>query len=267
MKQRLITAIIGLIVFVPVLFFANAVFFKACFAVISAVAAIEMLNCVGILKKWFISIPLVAFSFALPLMSSFSDTARYNLIISIMLYCISVPVLSNIKVSPEIAGFAFVGVLFCSLSFSCVAMLRENFSVLFILVYLGAWGSDTFAYLVGRCIGKTPLAPKISPHKTLEGAFGGIIADMLLFPLCGYIITLTTQLRANYFLLAFLGFVCAVISQIGDLVMSAIKRSYNIKDFGNVFPGHGGVLDRFDSTLTVAPVLYFILLNFEIFYI
>lgn len=266
MKQRLVTAFLGLVVFVPILFLTNAVTFRICFAIISAISALEMLKCTQCLKKPLISVPLVAFSAAMPIIISLDEIKWYVVILGVMFYCMIALVLSNGSISAQDMGMSYTGVLFVSISYACVAIIREEFSYAFVLVYLGAWISDTFAYIVGRALGKHKLLPNISPKKTVEGAIGGIIADMIVFPLFGLIIMWFTDFNVNFILLSVLGLAVAVISQLGDLVMSAIKRSYGVKDFGKLFPGHGGFLDRFDSTFTVAPLMCLALNIFNILY-
>jgi phosphatidate cytidylyltransferase len=124
------------------------------------------------------------------------------------------------------------------------------------LVFIGAFSTDTFAYFVGKAFGKHKLAPELSPKKTTEGAVGGIIGAGLMFLLYGWIMSAFFALELNMTRLFILGIICAFVGQIGDLVASAIKRHYNVKDFGNLLPGHGGVLDRFDSILFIAPIVY-----------
>ena len=128
------------------------------------------------------------------------------------------------------------------------------------LVFIGAFATDTFAYFVGCGIGKTKLCPSISPKKTVAGAVGGIVGCGICFLIYGVIVNLcfSGQLGGLHFSLPRLfvmGIFCAVISEIGDLVASLIKRQYQIKDFGTLLPGHGGILDRCDSIILVAPAI------------
>jgi phosphatidate cytidylyltransferase len=123
------------------------------------------------------------------------------------------------------------------------------------LIFIGAWATDTFAYFTGVALGKTKILPKVSPKKSLEGSIGGVLgcmAGMLLFGLY-----FTSMFDVPVYHFAILGGICGVVSQIGDWAASAVKRAVNIKDYGNIMPGHGGVLDRLDSVLFVAPVVYF----------
>lgn len=133
-------------------------------------------------------------------------------------------------------------------------------------VLVGACFTDTFALFGGKFFGRRKLAPKISPKKTVEGSITGVIGSILMMMAYGLVVTLINKdMTANYLNLAFLGFVSSVFAQIGDLSLSAIKREAGIKDYGNLIPGHGGVLDRLDSIIFVAPVTYYFVLYFPIF--
>ena len=120
---------------------------------------------------------------------------------------------------------------------------------------------DTFAYFTGRFLGKHKLIPEISPKKTIEGSIGGIvftIGAFILYRVLLFKIFPDLKINLPYLLVIILAIAASIVSQIGDLIASAIKRQYNIKDYGKLFPGHGGVLDRFDSVMLVAPVIYVI---------
>jgi phosphatidate cytidylyltransferase len=129
----------------------------------------------------------------------------------------------------------------------------------YLLIFIGAWVTDTFAYFTGRLFGRHKLAPVISPNKTIEGAVGGTVFCSLAFVLYGFIIAE----QPNYIFLACAGVVISVTAVFGDLMMSAIKRKYGIKDFGVIFPGHGGILDRFDSVMAAAPAIMIIAIIFS----
>ena len=132
------------------------------------------------------------------------------------------------------------------------------------LIFIGSWGSDTMAYVVGRKLGKTKIAPKLSPKKSLEGLIGGIVGAALI----GIIFALIfrTQLLESFsnpiLIFGLTGAIGSVVSQIGDMAASAIKRNKGIKDYGTLIPGHGGILDRFDSVIFIAPIVYFMLTVF-----
>lgn len=149
--------------------------------------------------------------------------------------------------------------LYVGLLISFIILLREaEYGQFFVwLIFISAWGSDTCAYFTGSLIGKHKLAPVLSPKKTVEGAIGGAVGAGLLAVVYTYIYTLFAipYMRENMLLIVGIVVVSAILSQFGDLAASAIKRTLGVKDFGYIFPGHGGVLDRFDSILFVAPFI------------
>lgn len=128
------------------------------------------------------------------------------------------------------------------------------------LIFISSSVSDTFAYLVGMSIGKHRLAPKLSPKKSIEGSLGGILGAALAGALFGYLALRNIEVDQNIIIsFALIGAVGSVVSQIGDLAASAIKRNYDIKDYGHLIPGHGGIVDRFDSVIFTAPMIYFLM--------
>ncbi|HYE83877.1 MAG TPA: phosphatidate cytidylyltransferase [Clostridia bacterium] len=157
------------------------------------------------------------------------------------------------EISMNILGIAYIPFLFSHLLF--IEKLKYGNIILW-LPFLTAWFTDTFAYFVGVYMGRVKLCPKVSPKKTVEGALGGIAGSLALSTLSGFIInSLGTDIPLIHFLVT--GFLCGIASEIGDLAASYIKRYTGIKDFGNLIPGHGGILDRFDSILFTAPIVYY----------
>ncbi len=137
-------------------------------------------------------------------------------------------------------------------------------NVLIWLPFVGAFLTDTCAYFAGVFLGKHKLCPEISPKKTIEGSVGGILGCMGACMLYGLILEKAWYMNVNYLNLAILGIIMAIVSQIGDLSASIIKRKFGVKDYGKLFPGHGGILDRLDSVIMIAPVVYLFLINFGI---
>ena len=138
-------------------------------------------------------------------------------------------------------------------------MQEENGKYIFLLVFIGAWVTDIFAYFCGMLLGrggKHKLIPEVSPKKTVEGSIGGIVFCVIAMVVYGIIIRQTqSDMKVNLWFLALSGIAVSVVAQIGDLSLSVIKRHYGIKDYGWIFPGHGGILDRFDSVIAVSAVL------------
>ena len=129
-----------------------------------------------------------------------------------------------------------------------------------------AWISDTGAYFAGTFFGKHKLCPEISPKKTVEGFFGGIVTDIVIMTVFSLIYSLVTGVHVHYWWLIFTAAVCSVISVLGDLSASILKRQQGLKDYGNIMPGHGGVMDRFDSVLFTVPAFYALECMFPIFF-
>lgn len=156
---------------------------------------------------------------------------------------------------------AFFGVFYVAVMLSYLYQVRmaENGAILVWLIFIGAWGSDTCAYCVGMLIGKHKNFTELSPKKSIEGCIGGVIGAALLGVLYSVIIKgYIPDFQNRALVFAVICGAASVISQLGDLAASAIKRNHNIKDYGKLIPGHGGILDRFDSIIFVAPIVYFL---------
>lgn len=153
-------------------------------------------------------------------------------------------------------GFFYVAVM---LSFIYQTRMLDAGKYLVWLIFLCSWGSDTCAYCVGVLFGKHKMSPILSPKKSIEGAVGGVVGAALLTALYSYIFKEQMGIQlAEVWLLAGVSAVGALISMVGDLAASAIKRNYEIKDYGKLIPGHGGILDRFDSVIITAPIIFFL---------
>ena len=157
---------------------------------------------------------------------------------------------------------AYFSFLYGPIMLSFLYLTRTGFAAgkyLVWFIFLCSWGSDTCAYAVGVLIGKHKMTPKLSPKKSVEGAIGGIVGATLLFALYVYLIEQRFGL-AHFGIsvagAAVLGAVGALVSMVGDLAASAIKRDYGIKDYGKLIPGHGGIMDRFDSVIVTAPLIF-----------
>lgn len=159
----------------------------------------------------------------------------------------------------------FFGMFYVAAMLSYVYQIRmlDRGLYLAFLVFICSWGCDTCAYCVGMLIGKHKMSPKLSPKKSIEGAIGGILGAALLTALYCYIFRTPMNMASGEILvLAVIAAIAAFISMIGDLCASAIKRNYDIKDYGHLIPGHGGILDRFDSMIITAPIIYYLALYF-----
>ena len=176
----------------------------------------------------------------------------FTLMVLMACYVIAFPKFDSNQMVMLFFGLIYVTVM---LSFVYKVRFVKDGILLVWLIFIGAWGSDTCAYCVGKLIGKHKMPSKLSPNKTIEGCVGGIIGAALL----GFIFAVIFFKDKNiWWELPIIGAASSVISQIGDLTASAIKRNHDIKDYGKLIPGHGGILDRFDSIIFTAPIVYYL---------
>ena len=151
-------------------------------------------------------------------------------------------------------GFVYVAVL---LSFLYRVRMEENGMLLLWLVFIGTWGSDTCAYCIGCLFGKHKAFPVLSPKKSVEGCIGGVAGTALIAGIYAVCLNHFVEgVTVSVLVFVIIGVLASVVSQIGDLAASAMKRHYEIKDYGKLIPGHGGILDRFDSIIFTAPIVY-----------
>ncbi|MDD4495503.1 MAG: CDP-archaeol synthase [Eubacteriales bacterium] len=265
MKIRVISSVIGLVLFMAAMLIHDIAAVILIFA-LSLIAMLELfsafkkadykpLHPVGVLSCVILLWGLISDSYLEPVL--------LTLAFSFMVTSACV-VIFHKRVSFKDAAITVYGVIYIVLQFSFIAQLRisENGAHLVWLVFAGAWGSDTGAYFIGKLFGKRKLIPEISQNKTIAGAFGGIIGGVVFVLLIaliikGYVPFITF---ADYLII---GLISGIAAQFGDLNASIIKRHSGIKDFGSIIPGHGGILDRFDSTLFVAPLVYSYLILFS----
>lgn len=264
-RTRLVSGIILLAITIAVVVLGGDILFATLFA-ISLIGMMELFRIVKVNK----SLPgmlgyaagityylLIYFNLEEYLMMVFI----FYLMLLMFAYVFGFP-----KFTTEQIAVSFLGLFYVSIMLSYIYQVRmlEDGALLVWLIFIGAWGSDTCAYSVGMLIGKHKVAPKLSPKKSLEGCIGGVVGAALIGSIYGtviqdYLVNIVNPGLA----FAIIGGVSSVIAQIGDLAASAIKRNHEIKDYGNLIPGHGGILDRFDSIIFTAPIVYYlaVLLN------
>lgn len=183
------------------------------------------------------------------------------LFMGFMILLMFIYVLTYPKFKADQVLAVFFGVFYVAVMLSYVYQIRtlKNGLYLAFLVFLCSWGCDTCAYCVGVLIGKHKMSPKLSPKKSVEGAVGGVLGSAFLTAMYCFIFRSPMALTgAEIGILALIAAAAGLISMVGDLTASAIKRNYDIKDYGHLIPGHGGILDRFDSMIITAPIIYFL---------
>ncbi|MGE4282186.1 MAG: phosphatidate cytidylyltransferase [Clostridia bacterium] len=265
LSKRVISAAIGVALLVSVLI-SDKIFVNIGIAIISILALYELFSATDNMQNKllalvaFLSAGVLAFSNYIGQKSIMAFIYSYVFLLFIILLFNH----KSIKVN-SIAFTCFSSIYICYLLSHIVFTRYLPEGKIFIwMIFLGAFMTDTFAFFVGISMGKHKLCPAISPKKTIEGALGGIIGCGASFLFFGYLLQTFGKYNINYGNLFILGLACSIAAQVGDLSASVIKRQYDIKDFGQIMPGHGGVLDRFDSILFVAPLVYYFTANFNI---
>lgn len=279
MKTRVITAVFITIALVAILLLSNTVAYSVALSILALIAANEVLKVYDLDKKYVISIPSYIAAFVLPTLSFIMIEAlerpAIDFIVALslvmfvlMIYLFVVSVFAKGKLKFDSVSAGFVLVMYITACFSALSVIRyvSKAGIFNIgMVFIGAWISDTFAYFTGRLFGKHKLIPEVSPKKTVEGSVGAIVFTTLLMLLYGWIVSLVTDFTPNYLVLGLAAPVLSVVGQIGDLFASLVKRERGIKDYGKLLPGHGGIMDRFDSILTVSGATMVITLLFTPF--
>ena len=273
MKTRIITAVVGLCLLAVVLAFFDTVLFDLVLALICLIGMHEVYSAMGFgRKQWYLFAAAVPYTLLIMLSTRAAVAALILPASFLVVLYYNICLIANHGTLDfgRLAGFVYFGgvILFCF--YSLIYLKRQLpvdvFSydaVYFILLILCfAWGGDTSAYFAGRAFGRHKLAPVVSPHKTVEGAIGGVIGSMLAGVLVTFVYGLlsgrlhmfTVNITPRHYLIILgLGAVASVLGILGDLFASAVKRQVGIKDYGTIFPGHGGILDRFDSVMFIAP--------------
>ncbi len=261
MLKRVITGACLVALLVPLILFSGTIALPIAIALIAVVSVYEMAKCMGYSKKLHITFPVYLAAIVLPFMLRYfylpAIVAMISFICAVvyLLYLFVLIITSHGKLTfSEVSAF-FVTELYILTALNSIIYIRDfddSGKYIVILIFIGAWITDTFAYFTGVLIGKHKLIEDVSPKKTIEGSIGGMFFCTVAYVLFGIIIGHFFNIDTNLVLLAISGLLMSVVSQIGDLIMSVVKRHYDIKDYGKIFPGHGGMLDRFDSIIAVS---------------
>lgn len=261
MKQRVISGAVLVVILAITLYFGGIV---TCglMALVSLVGNMELLRVYGVNKKtpgivcylatvlYYIAIYLDRMDIIVPMMVVY-------LLVMLAVYVLTFPTYSDKQIMAAFMDFFYVSVM---LSFVYLIRNMEHGLVFVLLIFVSSWINDTCAYFVGRALGKHKMAPVLSPKKSIEGLIGGIVGAGVFGAVFGILFDKYVD-TMNYapLLFAVVGAVGALPAVIGDLAASAIKRNNDIKDYGKLIPGHGGILDRFDSIIFTAPIIYYLL--------
>ena len=268
MLVRVITSLIGVAVMTPIMWFSDTYVFPLALAFFSLMALIAVFSCIKLRGKLFITLPTYIIGVAMPFLCKYVgelykiSAILFGAIFIYLLYLMFCAVIFHKRCDLSTLSVCFILVIYVIGGFSCMQVLRglPDGILAVISVILAAWVTDIFAYFTGKLIGKHKLCETISPKKTIEGSIGGIVFCAIVFVIYALIIFNGSTPTYAYVFMVLVSIVLSVVAQIGDLTLSLFKRRFGIKDFGTLFPGHGGVLDRFDSIIAVAPVFLIIIL-------
>lgn len=261
--KRITSALLGFPLVVLILVLGNKYIVDVAFAIIAALSLHEYFNAFKQKTnpvKWigYVAAALIALIHIIPL--EHAITIVSILIPSAVAILFLQVILTNMKTNVIDIAVTFFGICYIPLFIMFLPLINglENGKIIVWYVLLASWGTDIFAYVAGRTIGKHKFS-KISPNKTIEGCIGGILGAVILILAYTYICNTYLSLNISYIYIGIIGIILSIVGQIGDFAASSIKRYAEIKDFSNLIPGHGGMLDRIDSVIFIAPFAYMLL--------
>ncbi len=262
MFKRIISSVVGLPILIAFIVMGG-IYLQLAVSVLSIFGMLEFYK--GISSK-ILPVHFIGLTFAVLYLITLQHLNKINIMILFASFVISLlifGVIFNDKTNIIECCVTFFGFFYVAFLMSFIFLVRDySFGKFFVgLVFISAWGSDTFAYFTGITIGKHKLCPKLSPKKTIEGSIGGVVGATILGIIYGFVVNYFYSVN-DFNTTLFFAIVCAVgavSSQFGDLAASTIKRFTGIKDYGHIIPGHGGILDRFDSILFTAPGVYIVM--------
>ena len=267
--KRIMTAIIGLPLVILLILFGNKYIMDIVVAVVAVIAMYEYSKCIESEARfisWVGYLCAVGIAFIHLLPDMWLSTI-ITLGVPILLFVLFLNVIiSNMQITFKDATFSFIGILyvigflgFLPLLYGVTGKISGKLLIWFVI--FSAWGTDAFAYWVGKNLGKHKFS-KVSPNKTIEGCIGGICGAVVLSLICALVMNKYCGVEISYLTIGILSAILSIIGQVGDFSASVIKRYFDVKDFSELFPGHGGMIDRVDSVMFIAPFAYFLLTMF-----
>ncbi len=262
MVKRILSGVVGISFIIAVIVLSEKipVIIDIFVAAVCAIAVGEFANATGTLKHWQISFPSMAFAVVYPMLMNYNAMlivgyAYTAVMLSMMIFC-------HQKISFREFAYIYSMSVIITVSLSTLIQMKNmdtaHPAFYFVITLALPWLADAGAYFIGVLFGKHKLCPEISPKKTIEGAVGGVLVCILATCGIGWVFAelIYKNVQVNYINLAVLSLIGSLLSILGDLSFSVVKRTFDVKDYGNLIPGHGGVLDRFDSVVVVSPFLY-----------
>ena len=278
MKERTTSSIVILAIALALVIFSGYIVYPIGLSVLAVIAVFEIIRVIGGEKNLAMTIPAYLFAAAFPIGAYFVNEemipyfllALAGCMFVYLIWLMGVSVFSKGQLPFSRVSEVFAAVIYVTVSVTSLSLIRyldRDWGVFaVVLVFVISWICDTSAFIVGSLMGKHKLIPEVSPKKTVEGAVGGVVFSTLFSLIYGFGLDLIVEkITVNYLVIGICGALLSVVSQIGDLIASLIKREHGAKDYGNIMPGHGGLMDRFDSVLAVSTVLLIICILFPPF--
>ena len=274
MAKRLLTALFGVSILVPFAIFSYTFPVIILTVFMSGLGVYEVLKCIGKEKNIYLLVLAEGVSASVQILARVIVNNNAYLAVFMMISIVFfVLVLSGAvftagkekKISVNDAMIVSVMTIYVSFGFSSLTLLSDmdHGVIMFILWFFLPWICDGMAYFAGRAFGKHKLIPAVSPKKTVEGAIGGVVGTVVLMMVFALVMQLGFGYKPNYVGMLIMTLIACPISMFGDLIASLLKREYGVKDYGNLLPGHGGVMDRFDSCIATGPFIYIVCVLFS----
>lgn len=261
--SRILSAAIGFPIVAVLMIFGNKYIIDILLALVGIQAMREYINAIS--KKsnpvrWisYLSCALIAIIHIIPIKYvGIVEFLTIPVLVAVLFFQV---IVTNMKTNFSDIAYTFMGIcyiVFCMLSIALVRGMENGVLLIWYLILAG-WGTDVFAYLIGKNFGKHKFSD-VSPKKSIEGCIGGAVGAIILIMLYTFLINKYTDLNYSYLLTSIIGLILSILGQLGDFAASAIKRYVGVKDYSNIIPGHGGMMDRIDSLLFIAPFAYILL--------
>lgn len=264
MIKRIITGLVGLPIVIAIFVLGNKYVLDVIFAILAIIAMHEYINCVANkdikVIKWisYLSVAIISLIHVIPI--EYVSQYAYIIIPTIVGLLFMHIIVTDMKITMNDIVYTLLGMAYLPVFIGFLPLIygmdaRVSGKILIILLFIASWGTDVFAYSVGMKFGKHKFS-KVSPKKSIEGCIGGTVGAIVMCVLYALAMNYFYNTEFSLVTVGIISFVLSILSQIGDFSASAIKRHFEIKDFSQLFPGHGGMLDRFDSIIFIAPFAY-----------
>ena len=257
--KRILTTVIGLPIVIFIIALNKLILINILISLVALRAIYEITNCAKNknhkIISWigYIYAILIAFINIIPMQIEY---IIYSIIVTMLILFFHV-IVTNGKITFEDISYTLFSLIYIIglIVFIPLIYWLKNGNILIWYVFISAWGTDTFAYIIGKHFGKHKFS-KISPYKTIEGCVAGTLGSIILTIIYTIVMNNIFNMQINYVLIGIMGLILSLVGQIGDFAASVIKRHFEVKDFSNLFPGHGGMVDRIDSVICIAPFVY-----------